>query len=239
LVVTTNDPPQDICNHVRSQILSFASKLTTKELMELPAAEIIKQIHDQDHEFYRTRGVSVSRINILEKKCADVKVDETYNAIINQKITRARNLEQQLGENDKEIARIDGLTKTEAKTYDLLQQKLKNLELETETSGKAEGGKIKSFLDGLGDDMSMKDKLDVLFMFEKTKRMALIAEKVKTLYLNPEDVDFNLNVIRLEEKDDGKVSVNQLLDSDLPAAKDKKISKNKTSLSLNLNQNQN
>lgn len=246
MVRATNDPPQDICNHVRSQIISFASQMTTKQLMEQPASDIIKQIHDADNEFYKTRGVSVSRVNILEKCCADPEIDRTYRAIIDQKITRAKNLEQQLGENDKEIARINGLTAIEIQTYKLLEQKLKNLELETETSGKAEGGKIKSFLDGLGDDISLEQKIQIFLQIERTKRINMITEKVNTLYLNPSDVDFNLDVIRFEDKNvseqagsnqprvrDSQSETNStlLMDADLA----KKETKKKTSVSINLN----
>jgi hypothetical protein len=199
MVRSTSDPPQDICNHVRSEIISFASKLSTKELMEQPASEIIKQIHDDDHDFYKARGVSVSRINILEKRCADPAVDKTYKSIIDQKIARVSNLEQQHGENDREIARINGLTKIEVQTNDLLRQELVNLSLKTKTTGETEGGKIKSFFDGLGD-MPLDQKMQIFLQIERTKRIELVVKNVPTLYLNPEEVDFHLDVVRLEEQ---------------------------------------
>lgn len=212
MVRKTDDPPQDICNHVRSQILSFASKMTTKELMEYPAAEIVKQIQDSDNTFYDERGVHVSRINILEKRCADPDVEKSYRAIIDQKIARASNLEQQLGENDKEVARIKGLTKTEIENGELLQQKLKNMMLETETAGKTDGGKIKAFLDGLGDEIPLNEKINIFMQLERTKRINLLTSKVDKVYLNPNDADFNLNVVRVEDNNsDNKTPISVML----------------------------
>lgn len=207
MVRKTDDPPQDICNHVRSLILSFASRMTTKELMEYPAAEIVKQVQDTDNTFYDERGVQVSRINILEKRCADPDVEKSYRAIIDQKITRAKNLEQQLGENDKEIARIKGLTKTEIENGELLQQKLKNMLLETETAGKTDGGKIKAFLDGLGDEIPLQEKINIFMQLERTKRIGLLTSKVETVYLNPTDADFNLNVVRVEDNNQTPLTI--------------------------------
>jgi len=235
MIKTTSDPPEDICNHVKNQILNFASSMSTKEFMEYSVAEIVKKIYDVDSEFYKSRGVHVSRVQILEKRCASDEIERTYRSIIDQKINSARSYEQQMGTNQTEIARIKGLTLIEKENYALLQQKLANLELETETAGRAEGGKIKSFLDGLGD-MPMEDKINIFLQLERTKRIGLVTDKVQSVYLNPTEADFNLNVVRLEETKKDKVSTKDtnLVDAD----KEPKESKSKkATISLNLDTN--
>lgn len=242
MICATSDPPEDICNHVKNQILNFASSMSTKEFMEYPVAEIVKKIYDVDSEFYKMRGVQISRINILEKRCANDDIEKTYRAIIDQKITSAKNYEQQLGTNNTEIARIRGLTAIEKENYALLQQKLANLELETETAGRAEGGKIKSFLDGLGDNMPLVDKINIFLQLERTKRIGLVTDKVQSVYLNPEDADFNLNVVRLEESkretiDDKASNYQKHDDSNVIIDADKVSKAKKVAISLNLDSN--
>ncbi|AYV76311.1 MAG: hypothetical protein Terrestrivirus5_133 [Terrestrivirus sp.] len=235
MIKTTSDPPEDICNHVKNQILNFASSMSTKEFMEYSVAEIVKKIYDVDSEFYKSRGVHVSRVQILEKRCASDEIERTYRSIIDQKINSARSYEQQMGTNQTEIARIKGLTLIEKENYALLQQKLANLELETETAGRAEGGKIKSFLDGLGD-MPIEDKINIFLQLERTKRIGLVTDKVQTVYLNPTDADFNLNVVRLEEtkKDKTTTKDTNLVDAD---KEPKEIKSKKATISLNLDPN--
>jgi len=202
MVKATSDPPQDICNHVRSQVLSISSKMTTKDLMEYSTSELIKSIYDEDLHFYEMRGVKVSRIDILEKKCADPGVEKTYRAIIDTKIERVGNLEKQRGDNDKRVAEIEGEISIESHRNNLLLQKMKNMDLENRTQGESEGAKIKMFFDGLGTEISLEDKMKIYMETLRSKRIEVVAGNVKQLYVKPDDVGFNLNLIEL--KDDNK-----------------------------------
>ena len=134
----------------------------------------------------------VSRINILQKRCADLNVESTYRAIIDQKITRAKNFEQQQGDNDREVERIKGLVAAEMAKSALLQQELKNLELKTKTQGESEGGQIKSFFDSLGE-MPLSDKMFIWKELQRNQRITAVTQNVKTLIVKPEDVDFLMN----------------------------------------------
>lgn len=196
MIKSTNDPPQDICNQIRSQILNIASKLSTKELMEYSSVDFVKNIIDEDSEFCSSRGIQVLRIIITEKKCADPEVNKIYTAVIEEKIKRVKNLEQQRGENDKKIADIEGQIAFEAENYKLLEKKMANIQMENETNGKAEGQKIFMFLDGLGD-MNIDNKLKIFLELQRTERIKMVTTKVDQLYITPTDVDFK--IYRIED----------------------------------------
>jgi regulator of protease activity HflC (stomatin/prohibitin superfamily) len=189
MIKSTNDPPQDLCNHIRSQILNISSKLSTKELMEFSSVELVKEILDEDDEFCQQRGVAIVRINITEKKCADPEVEKTYLQVIEEKINRIRTLEAQRGENDKKIAEIEGQIVFESENFKLLEKKMANIQMENETNGKAEGERIHMFFDGLGKDLDNIRKMNIFMEIQRTDRIKLVSNKIDKLYVSPDDVD--------------------------------------------------
>jgi len=205
MFTSTDDPPQDICNQIRSQILNISSKMTTKELMEYSSLDLVQKIQDEDNEFWTARGIQIVRINITEKKCADKEVDMTYRAVIEQKIVRVKNLEAQRGENDKKIAEIEGQILFEAENFKLLEKRMANVQMENETHGRAEGEKIHMFFQGLGDELSVDAKMKIFLELQRTERIKMVTGKVGNLYVTPQDVDFQLHKV---ENNDDRVNMN-------------------------------
>lgn len=193
MIKSTEDPPEDICNQIRSQILNISSKMSTKEIMEFSSLDLVKTIIDQDVEFCHSRGINIVRINITEKRCADKEVDNTYRAVIEQKINRVKILEAQRGENDKRIASIEGQIAFETENFKLLEKKMANIQMENETNGKAEGQRLFMFFEGLGDEMNHEEKMKIFLELQRTERIKLVTSKVNSLYVTPQDVDFNLH----------------------------------------------
>jgi hypothetical protein len=192
MVKSTNDPPQDLCNHMRSEILNISSRLSTKELMEYSSMELAKDITEEDDEFCNERGVSIVRINITEKRCADPQVDKTYLLVIEEKINRIKTLEAQRGENDKKMAEIDGQIAFEAENYKLLEKKMANIQMENETNGKAEGERIHMFFQGMGT-LTEKEKMNVFLEMQRTDRIKMVTKKIDHFYVNPQDIDLNFH----------------------------------------------
>jgi len=195
MIKSTNDPPQDLCNHIRSQILNIASKLTTKELMEFSSIDLIKSVKDEDDDFCESRGIEISRINITEKKCADPDVENNYLQIIEEKITRIKNIEQQRGENDCKIANVEGQIIFEAENYKLLEKKMANIQMDNEANGKAEGEKIKMFFEGLGKNLNINDKLKIFYELQRTERIKCVTSNIEDLIVTPDDINFQLHKI--------------------------------------------
>jgi regulator of protease activity HflC (stomatin/prohibitin superfamily) len=208
MIKATNDPPLDICNQIRSQILNIASKMATKDLMEYSSMDLVTKIHDEDTDFWLIRGMQIIRINITEKRCADPDVDKTYRAVIEQKIIRVKNLEAQRGENDKKIAEIEGNILFESENFKLLEKKMANVQMENETHGRAEGERIHMFFEGLGKALTIEEKMKIFLELQRTERIKMVTTKVDQLYVTPTDVDFQLHKIDNGRNDDVKMNIN-------------------------------
>jgi regulator of protease activity HflC (stomatin/prohibitin superfamily) len=194
MIKSTNDPPQDLCNHVRSQILNIASKLTTKELMEFSSLDLIKTIAEEDDDFCDSRGIKISRINITGKKCADPEVENNYLQIIQEKIARIKGIEKQRGENDVRIANVEGEITFEGENYKLLEKKMANRQMENETKGTAEGEKINMFFQGLGK-MNIDEKMKIFLELQRSERIQCVTTDIKELIVTPDDINFQLHKI--------------------------------------------
>ena len=171
MIKATDNPPQDICSQISSQILNISSKLSTKELMEYSSMDIVQKVIDEDSEFFLARGVQILRINIVEKKCTNPEVDKTYRAVIEEKINRVKILEQQRGENDKNLALIEGQISFEAENYKLLEKKLACISLENGVNGKAEGQRLNMFFESLGKGLSNDEKMKIFMELQRTERI--------------------------------------------------------------------
>jgi len=209
MIKSTNDPPEDICNQIRSQILNVVSKMTTREIMEYSSLMLVKELHEEDSEFFHSRGIQILRVNITEKKCADPEVDKTYRTVIEQKILRVKNVEEQRGINDKRIAEIEGQIMAETENLKLLEKKMANVNMEQSNVGRADGEKLRNFFDGLGKDIPLQEKMKIFSEIQRTDRMKMITTKVDKLYLTPENIDFQFHKI---ENEGANANVNINLD---------------------------
>ncbi|CAM2704678.1 unnamed protein product [Rotaria socialis] len=180
LVLVTQDPPEDICNHTRSEILSQVSKYNMKEFMELP------------------NSVNVIRVEVLQKRCKDPEIQKIFKQIIDEKTNRIKNIEKQEAENEIKLRDLNGQIEAEKLVGTLLKIKKENERQENQADGIAEGSRIQNFIANLGDDMPLEKKLQIYFDVQNTKRLDLLSQSKTTLYLTPKDVDtkvINLNTM--------------------------------------------
>ncbi|UJR28687.1 hypothetical protein I4U23_009916 [Adineta vaga] len=199
LVLVTQDPPEDICNHTRSEILSQVSKYNMKEFMELPNSKLIASVNsDKDDSFYESRGVNVIRVEILQKRCKDPEIQKIFKQIIDEKTNRIKNIEKQEAENEVKLRNLNGQIDAEKLVGTLLKIKKENERQENVADGIAEGSRIQNFIGNLGEDIPLEKKLQVYFDIQNTKRLDLLAHSNTTLYLTPKEVDtkvINVNTI--------------------------------------------
>ncbi|CAF0757845.1 unnamed protein product [Didymodactylos carnosus] len=188
LVLVTMDPPEDICNHTRSQILSEVSKYNMKEFMELPNNMLIDSVNKDDN-FYNSRGVNVIRVEVLQKRCKDAEIQKIFKQIIDEKTNRIKNNEKQEASNEIRLRDLTGQIDAEKLFGTLLKIKKENERQENQADGIAEGSKIQNFINNLGDDIPLEKKLQIYFDIQNTKRLELLASNKTSMYLTPKEVD--------------------------------------------------
>ncbi|CAF3490661.1 unnamed protein product [Rotaria sp. Silwood1] len=199
LVLVTQDPPEDICNHTRSEILSQVSKYNMKEFMGLPNSKLIDSVNsEKDDTFYESRGVNVIRVEVLEKRCKDPEIQKIFKQIIDEKTNRIKNIEKQEAENEIKLCDLNGKIEAEKLNGTLLKIKKENERQENQADGIAEGSRIQNFIGNLGDDIPLERKLQIYFDIQNTRRLDLLAQSKTTLYVTPKEVDtkvINVNTI--------------------------------------------
>ncbi|CAF2494487.1 unnamed protein product [Rotaria sp. Silwood2] len=199
LVLVTQDPPEDICNHTRSEILSQVSKYNMKEFMGLPNSKLIDSVNsEKDDSFYESRGVNVIRVEVLEKRCKDPEIQKIFKQIIDEKTNRIKNIEKQEAENEVKLCDLNGKIEAEKLNGTLLKIKKENERQENQADGIAEGSRIQNFIGNLGDDIPTEKKLQIYFDIQNTKRLDLLSQSKTTFYLTPKEVDtkvINVNTI--------------------------------------------
>ncbi|CAF0746281.1 unnamed protein product, partial [Rotaria sordida] len=174
LVLVTQDPPEDICNHTRSEILSQVSKYNMKEFMGLPNSKLIDSVNsEKDDSFYESRGVNVIRVEVLEKRCKDPEIQKIFKQIIDEKTNRIKNIEKQEAENEVKLCDLNGKIEAEKLVGTLLKIKKENERQENQADGIAEGSRIQNFIGNLGDDVPLERKLQIYFDIQNTKRLEL------------------------------------------------------------------
>merc|ERR1719515_597207 len=107
MVKTTGDTSGDICNHARSQFIRMVSQVTLKQFMET-GHTIAKKVHEDDPEFYATRGVKVHSLEVTRYQCADRSTSQILEQIIQETTNRMNRLSQQESENEVKVFAMQG-----------------------------------------------------------------------------------------------------------------------------------
>lgn len=200
MITNTHNCPHDICIHAQSDILSAVSIVEMNAFME-SFNEIIQSAMKDEDPFYELRGVKVIRSEIIGRSCKDLETEKIFQAIIKAKTDRIKNLEQQHGHNEVELAKIQGQIQQETLTGDLVSVKNTYLRRESAQMGESEGARISNFLEHLPKDLSEEQKVAIYMDIQNTKRVSEISHiPGLNLYLTPKELDFKMVNLNYTDK---------------------------------------
>merc|ERR1712146_538686 len=202
MIERTADAPGDVCTHARSMIIQAVSNIT---LMEFLARfnEIIRQgagvgaeaYHDS---FYEERGLQLLSVEVLQFKCSNPDTDKTLQAIIKETAERLKKKENQKGENEVAISKLEGEIEQENLNKELIEIKKSHLKTESRIEGEAEYHKVVAFLGGVtgvGADeveVPMEKAVNIYQMLRKLDSVKALSNSKSTLYVTPNDVDLTV-----------------------------------------------
>merc|ERR1712070_137439 len=205
MIERTADAPGDICTHARSMIIQAVSNIT---LMDFLAEfnDIIRKgtgvgKDSVDDEFYMERGVRLLSVEVLQFKCSNPDTDKTLQAIIKETAERLKKKENQKGENEVAISKLEGEIEQEKLNKELIEIKKSHLKTESRIEGEAEYHKVVAFLGGVtgvGADeveVPMEKAVNIYEMLRKLDSVKCLAESNSTLYLTPDDVNLSVGTI--------------------------------------------
>merc|ERR1711939_949277 len=207
MIERTADAPGDICTHARSMIIQAVSNITLMEFLE-KFNEIIRSgagvgegegvVHDG---FYEQRGVELLSVEVLQFKCSNPDTDKTLQAIIKETAERLKKKENQKGENEVAISKLEGEIEQEKLNKELIEIKKSHLKTESRIEGEAEYHKVVAFLGGVtgvGADevqVPMEDAVGIYQMLRKLDSVKALSASQSTLYVTPDDVNLTVGTL--------------------------------------------
>merc|ERR1719277_1115630 len=143
---------------------------------------ISHKVHEEDSEFYESRGVKIHSLEVTRYQCADQSTSEILEQIIQETTNRMNRLSQAESENEVNLFRTQGQIEQERMNGDLLKIQHEHSTDEAEVTGRAEAARITAFMNGLKDAVAMWQAL------RKNEALATVAQGNASLYFTPNDV---------------------------------------------------
>merc|ERR1712054_456762 len=151
-----------------------------------------------DDEFYMERGVRLLSVEVLQFKCSNPDTDKTLQAIIKETAERLKKKENQKGENEVALSKLEGEIEQERLNKELIEIKKSHLKTESRIEGEAEYHKVVAFLGGVtgagADDVTvpMDAAVKLYEMLRKLDSVKALSNSNSTLYVTPNDVDLTV-----------------------------------------------
>merc|ERR1711998_595851 len=204
MIERTADAPGDICTHARSMIIQAVSNITLMDFLER-FNEIIRAgagvgnspLVVQD-DFYNQRGVELLSVEVLQFKCSNPDTDKTLQAIIKETAERLKKKENQKGENEVAISKLEGEIEQEKLNKQLIEIKKSHLKTESRIEGEAEYHKVVAFLGGVTGDgadevkVPIEEGIGLYQMLRKLDSVKALANSNSSLYNTPDDVNLTV-----------------------------------------------
>mmetsp|Transcript_68744 Transcript_68744/g.179081 ORF Transcript_68744/g.179081 Transcript_68744/m.179081 type:complete len:787 (+) Transcript_68744:106-2466(+) len=192
MVRATGDTSGDLCNHARSQFIKHVAKVTLKEFMD-DLQSISNKVHQEDSEFYATRGVKVHSLEVTAYRCADASTSEVLQQIIQETTNRMNRLSQAESENEVKLYRMQGEIDQERLNGQLLEIQHGHAQAEARVCGKSEADRAAAFVDGLKDHVpKLEDRLALWQTLRKTDALSAISGGGSNFYYTPSDVNLSI-----------------------------------------------
>merc|ERR1711884_630091 len=134
---------------------------------------ISNRVHQEDSDFYHTRGVKVHSLEVTRYQCADRKTSEVLQQIIQETTNRMNRLSQAESETEVKLFRMQGEIDQEKLNGQLLAIQHEHAQAEAQVSGMAEADRIASFVAGMEKQVpELQDRLALWQTLRKTDALS-------------------------------------------------------------------
>lgn len=192
MLATTDDVTGDICSHARSSIIQAVSQVTLERFLA-DFNNIVRRVVVESHDpFYTERGVTLNAVEVRSIECKDPKTQDILNEIIQETTNRLNRLQKQESENEVRLRQMAGDTEVEEAKKRLLELQRENELNEATAIGDAEARRIGAFLAGLGDLLSIEDKIAAFNLLRKGEVLNALSQGSAHLYFTPADVNLSI-----------------------------------------------
>jgi regulator of protease activity HflC (stomatin/prohibitin superfamily) len=192
MIRATDDTTGDICSHARSMIIQGVSQVSLERFLAEFNTIVGNTVLREDDPFYQNRGCIIHAVEIRSITCKDPDTQRILQEIIQETTNRLNRLQKQESENEIHIKQIQGQIDAEEMRGQLLETQRDHSMTEALTIGQAEAERIRSFLETLGDNLSIDEKLAVFNTLRKHDMLEVISSGSAQVYFTPSDVDLSI-----------------------------------------------
>jgi hypothetical protein len=193
MIRMTDDTPGDVCSHARSTIIQAVSKVTLEAFLA-DFNNLVRDavLGDGEQSFYAERGVRIRAVEVRSIACKDPETQQILMEIIQETTNRLNRLQKQESENEVRVKELEGAIEAETSRGELLSTRRDHEVMKARTDGEAEAERVLRFFEGLGDGLSMEQKVSIFNMLQKREILDALSKGTASLYFTPSDVDLSI-----------------------------------------------
>lgn len=192
MIRKTDNTTGDICSHARSVIIQAVSQVTLERFLAAFNQIVRDAVLREGDNFYEERGARIQAVEVRSITCKDEETQHILLEIIQETTNRLNRLQKQDSENEVGLKRIQGEIEVENARGQLLETRRVHMQTEGRALGEAEAEKVRAFLDGLGDAISLTDKVGVFNTLRKQDALEKLSKGRARIFFTPSDVDLTI-----------------------------------------------
>jgi len=192
MINKTKDTKNDICLKARSEIIEKVAKLPFRTFMQEVNAVVENAVLQADAKFYNERGIHVTSIQVEGFSCKNSETEKVLQETVQEATNKMNRVLKQETMNEVIKVEMEGKIKEEELKKRVLEIQYEHEQIVARTDGEAESGRVRTFLQALGDTLSLEQKLQIFNIIEKKEPIKDLANGNVTLFCTPQDVNLNL-----------------------------------------------
>lgn len=194
MINKSKDITNDICLKARSEIIEKVARMTFRGFMQEVNSVVANAVLDGDKEFFQTRGIELSSIQVEGFSCKHPQTEKVLQETVQETTNKMNRILKQETANEVIRVEMEGKIREEELKKRVLEIQYEHEQLIAKTDGEAMSARIKCFIESLGKDIGMEDKLALFALLEKKESVKDLASgSGVTLFCAPQDVNLNLS----------------------------------------------
>jgi len=221
MINKTKDTKNDICLKARSEIIEKVAKQPFRKFMGEVNAVVEDAVLLGDATFYKERGIIVTSIQVEGFSCKHAETEKVLQETVQETTNKMNRVLKQETANEVIRVEMEGKIREEELKKRVLEIQYEHEQIVARTAGEASSQRVKCFLDSLGEDLSLEQKLLVFNILEKKECIHDLAQGSGiTLFCTPQDV--NLNMAAFGNMDHTNEELMKIITSKVPMSGQKK-----------------
>jgi regulator of protease activity HflC (stomatin/prohibitin superfamily) len=194
MVHVTDDAPGDLCSHARSRIIQAVSQVTLEQFLSSFNAIVREAVSESSDAFYAERGLVIHSVEVRQIGCKDAGTQQILMEIIQETTNRLNRLQKQQSENEVSLQKVQGDIQAEELRGRLIELQRQHTRVTAEADGEGEARKILTFLEVLGDQLTLTDKTTLFNVLRQQDKIEALSSGNARVFITPQNASLQLDV---------------------------------------------